>query len=218
MKLLRRTAKWAGLAALTFLIAIMGMNWWVVRASRGRVYTDVRNVPAQRVALLLGTAKRVRSGAPNAFFTYRIQAAIELYRSGKIQKIIVSGDNGQVAYNETEDMRASLEAAGIPATAIVNDHAGFRTLDSVLRAESVFGQTEFVVISQEFHVRRAIFIARAHDLDAIGYVARDPANTAASRKVYLREVGARVKAWLDCYLLGTRPKFDGPSEPISFSN
>lgn len=206
------------IGGLVAVLSVWGINWWVLRAGSGRVFYDVADVPEAPVALVLGTSKYVRSGRKNIFFSNRIRAAVELYQSGKVKKLIVSGDNGSTGYNETEDMRQELIERGIPAKDIVNDHAGFRTLDSVVRANSVFGQKKFVVVSQEFHIRRAIFIADAHDLNATGYVAADPNMTAATRQVHFREILARVKAFLDVHILGTKPRFPGPYEPIRFDD
>ena len=115
-------------------------------------------------------------------------------------------------------MRKELIRRGIPAEAIVNDHAGFRTLDSVLRADLVFDQKEIIIVSQRFHIQRAIFIANAHGIKATGFVAKDPAHRSAFQRVMFREYFARCKAWLDCYILGTDPKFPGPKEPIVFND
>lgn len=97
---------------------------------------------------------------PNTYFDNRIRAATDLYKSGKIQYIIVSGDNSTKDYNEPEDMQTALVQQGIPKDKIIPDHAGFRTLDSVIRAKEIFGQTQLVIISQKFHNERAVFLAR----------------------------------------------------------
>lgn len=207
--------KWVLICASGLIVLIAILNFWVVGRSRGRIYTSVEAVPNTPVALVLGTSRYVR-GARNVFFFNRIQAAVELYRQGKVKKILVSGDNGTESYNETDDMRRELIKRGVPEKDIVNDHAGFRTLDSVVRAKSVFGQSKILIVSQKFHVQRAIFIARAHGIDAVGYAAEDPAEGGAMMRVMTREYFARVKAWLDCYILGTKPRFPGPAEPIVF--
>lgn len=209
----RKYLRWTALVLTGGVIIVLILNLWVIGRANGRIYSRVDEVPPVPVALLLGTSRYVR-GQRNAFFFNRIYAAAALYKSGKVQKIIVSGDNGTNSYNETDDMRRELIARGVPAEDIVNDHAGFRTLDSVVRAKTVFGQSRIVVVSQHFHLQRAIFIARAHGIDAIGYSAEDPAEGDALLRVMAREYLARVKAWLDCYLLFTQPRFPGPPEPI----
>jgi SanA protein len=197
------------------IISIAAINIWVVASTNRRIYDDVNEIPAAKVALLLGTSRNTARGA-NVFFMQRIDAAAALYHAGKVEKIIVSGDNSKDDYNETEAMRRELVKLGVPDEDIVNDHAGFRTLDSVVRAKSVFDQDEVIVVSQRFHVQRALFIADAKGIKATGYVAKDPLHGMPYYKVMMREYFARVKAALDCYVLGTEPKFPGPKEPIVF--
>lgn len=216
MKTFKLFLKYSLLLFLLFIVSIVLINFWVIRSGHGKIFTLSKNVPTTPVALLLGTSRRVKSGGRNVFFFHRIDAAVELYKSGKVKKIIVSGDNGSEYYNETDDMREELIKRGVPGSAIVNDHAGFRTLDSVVRAKEVFGQEKIVVISQRFHIQRAIFIAKAHGIQATGFVAEDPAHRESYQRIMFREYFARVKAFLDCYILGTEPKFPGPPEPIQF--
>ncbi|MFN8395746.1 MAG: ElyC/SanA/YdcF family protein [Bacteroidia bacterium] len=197
------------------IVIVVGLNLWVVLQTNARIYDKVEDVPSGRVALLLGTSRNTARG-PNVFFFQRIQSAAALYHAGKVVKIIVSGDNSQMNYNETEAMRRELVKLGVPNEAIVNDHAGFRTLDSVVRAKSVFDQNEVIIVSQRFHLQRALFIADAKGIKATGFVASDPLHGMPYYKVIFREWFARVKAVLDCYILGTQPKFPGPKEPIVF--
>lgn len=214
--ILKRTLKYSLIGITCLVLFVVGINIYVVHSSTDDIFEEASNVPACDVALLLGTSRILAGGLKNSYFFHRIDAAVKLYEAGKVKKIIVSGDNGSSYYNETEDMREELVKRGIPSKDIVNDHAGFRTLDSVVRAKSVFGQTRIVVVSQQFHIQRALFIARAHDIEAFGYIAKDPVNSRSTAKVMAREYLARVKAFLDCYILGTDPKFPGPPEPIAF--
>jgi SanA protein len=215
MKGWRRYLRWVVLCLTGLILVVVILNLWVVGRASGRIFSKIEEVPEVPVALVLGTSRYVR-GQRNAFFFNRIYAAVALYRAGKVRKIIVSGDNGTESYNETDDMRRELIKRGIPEDDIVNDHAGFRTLDSVVRSKSVFGQSRILIVSQHFHLQRAIFIARAHGIDAVGFSADDPAEGDALLRVMTREYFARVKAWLDCYLLFTKPRFPGPEEPIRF--
>lgn len=177
-------------------------------ASRGRLFKDPSAVPAGRVGLVFGCTDRV-DGRENLYFRYRIEAAVKLWQAGKIRCLIVSGDNRERYYNEPETMRRALIAQGVPAERIVKDYAGLRTLDSVVRAKEVFDAGEVVFISQRFQNERAIYLARANGIDAVGFNARDvPAH--GGWKTKLREVGARVKMWLDVHVLGTRPRHLGP--------
>lgn len=109
------------------------------RASSGRVYADLNLVPHRRAGLVLGCAERLGGGYLNPYFTTRIQAAADLYRAGKVDYLIVSGDNHRKSYDEPTDMKCALLRAGVPENRIFCDYAGFRTLDSVVRAKAVFG-------------------------------------------------------------------------------
>jgi SanA protein len=172
----------------------------------------IEDAPGKPVALLLGTSSKTASGRPNQFYQARIRAAAELFHSGKVQGILVSGDNATRWYNEPITMQKDLIAAGVPAEYITLDYAGFRTLDSVIRAKEVFGQNELVVVSQRFHAARAIFIARHFGIDASGYAAQDPEKWQLFG-VRAREVLARVIAVLDI-VSGREPKFLGESETV----
>lgn len=185
----------------------------VTNAARNRQFTSVEEVPHRRVALLLGTSRYTRTGVPNRFFWNRIDATVELYEHGKIQRIIASGDNRFTTYNEPASMRNALVSRGIPEDAVILDHAGFSTLDSVVRTARVFEQQEIVVVSQSFHNARAIFIARHNGLDAIGYNAGDVPYSDAFG-VYVREYFARVKAVIDVYVLGREPRVLGEPQPL----
>ena len=188
--------------------------WWSDRhismATAKHVFDRMEQVPYKRVGLVLGTSEKVRSGRPNLFFEHRIQAAVELYRSGKVDRLLLSGDNGTIYYNEPWTMRKALIAAGVDSMHITLDYAGFRTLDSMVRAREVFGQQSFTVISQRFHNERAVFIARQKGIDAIGYNARD-VDAYSGFRTKLREKAARVKVFFDL-LFGVEPKFLG--EPV----
>lgn len=158
--------------------------------------------------MLLGTSPVLADGRSNLYFTHRIRAAAELYRAGKVRYIIVSGDNRKHGYNEPEAMKAALIAQGVPAERIIPDYAGIRTLDSVLRARSIFGQPSYIIVSQKFHNERAVYLARAHGIRAVGYNAVDVHLYAGGFKTRVREYGARMKMYLDL-LTGKQPKHGG---------
>ena len=203
------------LACFCLLLAsaamLLGYSEWTISDARHYTYDDVDAVPYNRVALVLGTSKYLIGGSPNHYFKYRIKAAAELYNNGKVDYILVSGDNATVQYNEPRQMRRALIQAGIPAKAIYSDYAGFRTLDSIVRAKEVFGQAHFTVVSQAFHNERAIFIARHFGIEAVGFNAKDP-SAYQGIKTRVREVFARLMGLLDLYVLDKGPKFLG--EPI----
>ncbi|WP_080777039.1 SanA/YdcF family protein [Chryseobacterium phocaeense] len=189
------------------IIFIAWANYSIRKESSPFVSYNIADVPKTKTALLLGTGKKLSNGLPNAYFYNRIQAAIDLYKSGKIQYIIVSGDNSTKDYNEPEDMQLTLMQYGIPKERIVMDHAGFRTLDSVIRAKEIFGQNKLVIISQKFHNERAVFLARKNGMEAFGYNAND-VNKYAGLKTNLREYLAKAKVYWDL-LFGVEPKFGG---------
>lgn len=189
------------------IIFIAWANYSIKKESAALVSYNVADVPETKVALLLGTGKNLNNGMPNAYFYNRIKAASDLYKSGKIQYIIVSGDNSTKDYNEPEDMQMELTKQGIPQDKIILDHAGFRTLDSVVRAKDIFGQTKLVIISQKFHNERAVFLAKENGMEAFGYNAED-VNKYAGLKTNLREYLAKAKAYWDL-LFGVEPKFGG---------
>ena len=176
-------------------------------ASSGRLFTEVANVPATEVGLVFGTTDRV-SGRENLYFRYRIEAAVRLWKAGKIKTVIVSGDNRTRYYNEPEKMRQALIDRGIPQERIICDSAGLRTLDSVVRAKVIFGANPILFISQRFQNQRAIYLAKANGIEAFGYNARD-VEAHVGLRTQIREIGARFKMWLDVNLLGTRPRHLG---------
>ncbi len=168
---------------------------------------NINDIPKEKVGLVLGTGKTLANGQPNLYFNYRIDAAAELYKAGKVQYFIVSGDNSKKNYNEPEDMKLALMEKGVPENHIFEDFAGFRTLDSVVRAKDIFGQKELVIISQKFHNQRAVFLAQQNGMTAYGYNAKD-VNKAMGFKTNLREKFARAKVYWDMFF-GVEPKFGG---------
>jgi SanA protein len=190
------------------ILSIVLSNWEVENSTEKFIYTDLTKIPANRVGMLLGTSRHLNNGQNNPFFYNRIKAAAALYFSGKIRYILVSGDNRFYSYNEPREMRRELMRAGIPDTCIVMDFAGFRTLDSVVRAKKVFGLNNITIISQEFHNERAIYIARYYNMDAVAYNAIDPSGN-LGMQVQLREYLARAKMIIDLHVLRLGPYFLG---------
>jgi SanA protein len=180
------------------------------------VSEELEPLPAFDVGLVLGCSPRVQ-GRDNAFFVARITAAAELFHAGKVRHLIVSGDNGSPNYDEPSAMKAALVSKGVPAQAITRDFAGFRTLDSVLRAHKVFGVQRLIVVSQRFHAERAVYLARAHGLNAFGFSAPD-VNGARGDLIRVREIFSRLVAALDVHVLGTEPRFLGPQLSLETSS
>jgi SanA protein len=195
------------LAALGLLF-VFGCEQWIAMAGKGRCHDEVKATPEAPVAVVLGTSARLADGRANLFFLPRMEAAAALFKAGKVKGLIVSGDNGSQGYDEPTEMKRVLVQMGVPEGRIVCDYAGFRTLDSVVRAKEVFGQQRVIFISQRFHNARAIYLARAFEIEAWGLNAKD-VPVALSVKTLLREKLACVKAVLDVNVLGTQPKFLG---------
>lgn len=206
------------LVSLTILVAalLVVCNVWIVSSTESKVYSDQSKLPDHRVALVLGTSHRSVDGGPNPFFEYRIKTAAELYKLGKIDHFILSGDNRTVFYNEPNQMKKALIKAGVPASAITLDFAGLRTLDSVVRSKKIFGQNKITIITQSFHSYRALFISDYYNIDAVAMVAEDP-ELDRTFKVLLREYLARTRAVLDLYILKTAPKHLGEKENINIA-
>ena len=192
-----------------FVVSLIMCNRVVNNNAHYRVYTDIREIPYNKVGLLLGTSPKLKSGDPNLYFDYRIQAATDLYKANKIDVILISGDNHTADYNEPEEMRKALVNSGVPEEAIYMDYAGLRTLDSIIRAKEIFGQTQLTIISQQFHNERAIYLAGFNDIDAIGYNAKD-VSTYSGLKTQVRELFARVKMFIDLGI-NKQPHFLGES-------
>ncbi|MGI9244236.1 MAG: SanA/YdcF family protein [Verrucomicrobiales bacterium] len=211
---LRRRWKGITLIALTAgLVVPLACDRHVTSAAEARCHTDLDQIVERPVALLLGTAREF-NGYRNAFYTRRIEAAATLYHSGKICGILASGDNGRSDYDEPGDMRADLMAAGVPAEFITLDYAGFRTRDSILRAKKVFGQNDFIIVSQRFHAERALYIARQEGIEASAFIAADPASRVSNTRVRVREILARTIAVSD-HLTGRQPRFLGKRELVA---
>ena len=200
---------WVGMGAVIvlFLGVVTYANFTPNWAARGRLFTDVAALPATKVGLVFGTTDRV-NGRENLYFRYRIDAAVRVWKAGKLETLIVSGDNRSQYYNEPEKMKQALVERGIPRERIVCDFAGLRTLDSVVRAKEIFGTNTILVISQRFQNERAIYLAKANGIEAYGFNARD-VEPHVGLKTKIREVGARVKMWLDVNFLNTRPSHLG---------
>ena len=183
------------------IVVMLICNQIVVNNAEGKVFSDIDSIKYNKVGLLLGTTPQAHIGRiTNAFFTYRIDAAEQLYKSRKIEKILISGDENSLdGVNETECMRDSLMARGVPANAIILEGKGYRTIYSVININKVYGLKSFTIISQKFHNERAIYQAEHLGLDVENiqaYNAKDP----KSRRAYLttiREYFARVKMFMD---------------------
>jgi SanA protein len=190
-----------------FLFIIIASNLVIVLVSNKYLYGDIHDLQAGKTAVVLGTSRYVKGGAPNPWFHYRMSAAAELYHSGKIEYLILSGDNRSRFYNEPEQMRRELRKFDIPDNAMYLDYAGLRTLDSMVRSKEIFGQDTIIVVSQKFHNQRAVFLARLHGIHATAYNAKSP-DARQGIRTHTREVFARVKVFIDI-ISGKQPRHLG---------
>jgi SanA protein len=209
----KRILRWLAGSFVLIIIVILTCNFMVIRSTKAQIFNDVSKIENRTVGLLLGTSKLNRYGKPNLFFKYRIEAASSLFKAGKIKHVIVSGDNSKTEYDETTDMHDALVEAGVPDSCITLDYAGFRTLDSVVRCLKIFGQNDIIIISQEFHNERALFIANYYKMNALAFSAQDvPASY--SLRTTMREYFAKCKAVIDLYILRKEPHFLGETIKI----
>ena len=202
MKKIIKICAWAiGVVAIACLALMLICNQIVVNNAEGKVFSDIDSIKYNDVGLLLGTTPQARfDRITNYFFIYRIDAAEQLYKAGKIEKILISGDENSLdGINETECMRDSLVARGVPARVILLDGKGYRTISSIINANKVYGLKSFTIISQKFHNERAIYQAEHLGLDVENIQAYN-AKMPKSRRAFLttiREYFARVKMFID---------------------
>lgn len=202
---------------LVLLLALLGAgslglaNLAVVRGAQGHIAGSLEELRPAQAAIVLG-AQVHEDGSLSAALADRVEAGIALYRAGKVDKLLMTGDHGQVSYDEVNSMRQYALARGVPIEDIFLDHAGFSTYDSMYRARDVFEVKSAVIVTQEYHLWRAVFIARSLGLDATGFASR---NTEMPSRNYQRELLARVKALWTLYVARPGPRFLGPVIPIT---
>lgn len=195
-----------------FVFGLLGMTAWIVAAevwvgqAGAVVRQSLEDIPKRTVAIVPGAAVHT-DGTPSWFLQRRLDTALALYRAGRVEKVLVSGDHGRSAYDETNAMRRYLVERGIPETDVFMDHAGFRTLDTMQRAARVFGVKDAVICTQGLHADRSAFLAKAAGIDAVVLVA--DGDRWMSFGAQTRELIARVAAAFDV-VVGTEPKLLGP--------
>jgi SanA protein len=202
----------AFVSAFTLSVALILVDRWVSWQTQDKIYYEVESLPDHDVAMVLGTSKYIGKKLNN-FYTNRISTAIQLFQDNEVTSYLLSGDNAHCSYNEPWTMKRDLLKAGVPKDAIYLDYAGFRTLDSVVRAKEIFEADDFIIITQAFHCERALYIADYHDINAVCLAVPGPEGT-SGWFVRLREVLARANALVDLYIIDKQPKFLGPKVPI----
>lgn len=200
--ILKKVWNYSLVLGLVFFVFLLFANWQVKSSAHNKTYDNVQLIPSRKVGVVLGTSPKLKDGRRNLYFDYRMQMAAALYKAGKVQYIVVSGDNRFVNYNEPVYMKNALVELGVPEENICMDFAGFTTYESMYRMHAIFGQNKFIVISQEFHNQRAIFFAQKLGLDVIGLNAKD-VNKYSGIKTKLREFLSKGKAFI---LVWFKPK------------
>lgn len=194
---------------LLLVLAVLLANFHINYNAKGKLYDSVDAIPKNKVGLVLGAGKYVgNSNHVNLYYKYRLEAAFLLYQNKKIEYILISGDNSTVDYDEPSTFKKDLIDLGVPEDKIILDYAGFRTLDSVVRAKKIFGLQNFTIISQQFHNQRAIYLAENNNLNVIAFNAQ-AIKGRYGFKTKIREYLARTKAIIDV-IINKQPKFLGP--------
>jgi vancomycin permeability regulator SanA len=210
----KRRKLWFGLAA-TLLFAgmvVLLAPWWVDRATASDIYRDINRVPAQPVGIVFG-AGVAPNGAMSSVLEARVAAGVALYKAGKVQKLLMTGDNGRIDYNEVTPMKEYAVAHGVPPQDVVRDYAGFHTFDSCYRARHVFGVDRAILVTQAFHLPRAVYMARTMGIDAVGYVAPDAMDERSVAFFEHRERWTILGNLIDLHD-GHKPTFPGPPDPL----
>lgn len=197
-----KAVKWSILFAFIALSAMLAIDTVTGYMVKDKIYTDIEQLPKRHTALVLGTAKFFTKGVPNLYYQYRLEAAEQLLHQGKVQELLLSGDNQTPFYNEPKAMQKDMLMLGLPLKSLKQDFAGYKTLDSVVRAKEVFKIEPFTIVTQQFHCERALFIAKMRNIDAICFAAQYPEGYL---KVRIRELLARpLMLWNE--LLKTPPQ------------
>lgn len=197
------------LIPLVVVGAVAGWTLWTLTARyRGIIYTDPEAVPQRPVALVFG-AGYWPDGTPSDILRDRVAAAAELYRAGRVRKLLFSGDNRFQHYNEPAKMREVALSLGVPEEDIVLDYAGRRTYDTCYRARDIFGLREVAVVTQRYHLPRALYTCQRLGLDAVGYVA-DRRPYIHIRRYQAREIPALWLAWWDLWVRRPIPVLGEP--------
>lgn len=197
---------------LAVLVWVAG-NLWVLARSAPYIEAGMSHCRPQRIGVVFGTSSWTRTGVRNPHFNARMQTAAQLVQNGQVDHLLLSGDNRTRAYNEPREMWRDLSARGVASERLTMDFAGFSTFDTLARARDVFQVNQALLITQRWHLPRAVYIARVLGMQVSGCVAGAGAVDGEWR-LRLRESLARVAALGDLYLWGREPHFLGPAEPV----
>lgn len=211
MKQWKRLLRWLGLGVIVGGLLLIGINAVVYYPGRSRI-ADLEDVVPAQAALVLG-ALVFPDGTVSMMVEDRLETALALYQAGKVEKILISGDHGREEYDEVNTMRRYLEEKGVPTEDIFMDHAGFDTYDSMYRAKAVFTAQDLIVVTQRFHLPRALWIGSSLGLEVQG-VAADRHRYLSEDYYEWREAAARIKAFGEV-VTRRKPTFLGPVIPIT---
>ncbi|HVG39692.1 MAG TPA: ElyC/SanA/YdcF family protein [Pyrinomonadaceae bacterium] len=206
---LKRLLYLAAAAVVLTIALIVGLRLWVHRAYRQKIVAQIEEVKPvdgePRVAIVFG-AGLWSGGTPSPVLYDRIETAVDLYRAGRVQKLLLTGDNRFQNYNEPAVMRRTALELGVPAEDLVPDYAGRRTYDSCYRAREIYGVRRAVLVTQAFHLDRAMYLCESFGIDSVGVAADRQTYGSASRQLWNgREVLATAGAWLDLHVLRPVP-------------
>lgn len=210
---LRRVVGAAVLVIAATVLTVLMVNLKIIRGGQVAIVQSIDEAPSSQVAIVLG-ARVFHGGRLSYVLADRVDTGIDLYRAGKVKKLLLTGDHGRTAYDEVNSMRRYALSKGVPPEDIFMDHAGFNTYDSMYRARDVFEVKSAIIVTQKFHLARSVYTARALGIDAVGV----PADKHIYMKAALfdaREVLARVKAFVQIHVAHPKPRFLGPKIPIT---
>ncbi|MDE6285012.1 MAG: YdcF family protein [Bacilli bacterium] len=197
----------------TGVLLVFGVNFFVVTSMKEHILTKEEYLDLKDVDCILVLGAKVRGDTPSPMLEDRLMQAIELYQMGVAKKIIMSGDHGRESYDEVNVMKNFAILHGVPSEDIFMDHAGFATYDSVVRAKEVFGVKKLVIVTQEYHLYRSLYIANSFGLEAYG-VSSDIRKHSGQMGREIREILARDKDVVKC-MFKPKPKFLGEVIPVS---
>lgn len=195
------------------LLIVLSIPFYVKYKTQDYIFANLENVTNKDFAIVLGAAI-VNNHQPGIFLKYRLDDVITLYETGKIKKIIISGDNGVNDHDEISVMNNYLLKNGVPQEIIFGDYAGFDTYSTMERADKVFDIKNAIIVSQGFHLPRAIYIARTKGIDATGYATKQ---SFGKVRYFLREYFATIKSFFDC-LVNRKSRYYGKENTDGKSN
>lgn len=212
-RVLRAILMMLGSVALLAIMLLLAANLWVLGQTDERIEHELSQCRGERVGIAFGTSHWTRSGHRNPYFEARMSASARLLRLGRVDHLLLSGDNRTLSYNEPITMWRDLLGRGVPEADMTLDYAGFSTFDTLARAHEVFGVERALLITQAWHLPRALFIAESLGIEARGCAVVEH-KAKGQWRLAAREWLARLATLGDLYLWERKPHFLGPREPL----